>query len=738
MFADRHQKMVKLADLGFAHQLNNPKQLLNTFCGSPPYAAPELFADRQYKGQPVDLWALGVLLYFMCTGLMPFRAQTVAQLKQLILDGEYHMPNHVSTPCQHAIRGLLQHVPSNRFTIAQLKQTRFLAEQRFVRPLPAFRLHSGLRRSLTVGSFYSITDRNDRVTISSDRDAKKNISTSNDTNVVKCSPLNCCSESVAFGCSVQTACNHAAPSEWTIVACNSSADKENRMKSNPDMAVPKCVEPMSAGLIARQTSLRKSLSNNLSGDSGHGTTIENDGSRSTVDRLNQLTQSIGQVFASLDSPRISFRSVERIAPSVDASVFGPLDSCSYKDKSGHHNKPSLSNTPAVTEEFGLESGCTIDCCASNATILRHKSRPAFEACKCCNSLESTLMHSEHHPIKTAEFKNYDDLETHSAPLPSVSEQEHETLRRLARLGITRSMLENCADKGVRSNLVGIYRIVLHQVISAQTIMANDPNRGMSKAAQEANESNAANGPQRNSIDLNHYPDPRNKSQSTNQSDSARIKAIGQVEPINSIAHLSTQSAAKCYANVQRKTHNQYDASDANRMHLASVNEPQSTCTGHELLHTDVAGIATSSDPIATRTGHAASQHSLKNAFTISDLQPMPATNETIGSDTHRNSFGHPQPLSSSSSPLPPPPALYANLPIVGSKMISTDKVIGNEAGLTVKVPPPCVTSDYRLPSPIVPFKPGLTEYLEEERRWRKIQKRKKAKSKKSLFTCCLL
>lgn len=111
---------VKVADLGFSTRLSNRNQHLDTFCGSPPYAAPELFRDECYLGPPVDVWAMGVLLFFMVTGTMPFRAETMGKLRRCILDGQYNVPPWVPGPCQRLIKGILKQAPTERCAVDQM------------------------------------------------------------------------------------------------------------------------------------------------------------------------------------------------------------------------------------------------------------------------------------------------------------------------------------------------------------------------------------------------------------------------------------------------------------------------------------------------------------------------------------------------------------------------------------------------------------------------------------------
>lgn len=131
-----------MGDFGFSTRIHSKDELLSTFCGSPPYAAPELFRDESYRGPYVDYWALGVLLYFIVTGMMPFRAQNIVALKKIILECRYDIPVYVSVECCQLIAGFLQPEPGKRYNLEQARSTRWLHNQSNNKSLPKYDLKS--------------------------------------------------------------------------------------------------------------------------------------------------------------------------------------------------------------------------------------------------------------------------------------------------------------------------------------------------------------------------------------------------------------------------------------------------------------------------------------------------------------------------------------------------------------------------------------------------------------------
>ncbi|KAG1953057.1 NUAK family SNF1-like kinase 1 [Pimephales promelas] len=109
---------IKIADFGLSNLYHKDK-LLQTFCGSPLYASPEIVNGRPYKGPEVDSWALGVLLYTLVYGTMPFDGGDHQRLIRQISNGEYREPPQ-SSDARGLIRWMLMVNPERRATIEDI------------------------------------------------------------------------------------------------------------------------------------------------------------------------------------------------------------------------------------------------------------------------------------------------------------------------------------------------------------------------------------------------------------------------------------------------------------------------------------------------------------------------------------------------------------------------------------------------------------------------------------------
>ena len=125
------QLNVKIADFGLSNIMTDGN-FLKTSCGSPNYAAPEVISGKLYAGPEVDVWSCGVILYVLLVGRLPFDDEYIPALFKKIAQGNYMMPNYLSSGAMRLIKRMLQVNPVNRITIQEIRQdpwfTKDLAE----------------------------------------------------------------------------------------------------------------------------------------------------------------------------------------------------------------------------------------------------------------------------------------------------------------------------------------------------------------------------------------------------------------------------------------------------------------------------------------------------------------------------------------------------------------------------------------------------------------------------------
>ncbi|XP_066567173.1 serine/threonine-protein kinase SIK3 homolog isoform X2 [Amia ocellicauda] len=122
-----HNLNIKIADFGFSNIFSRG-QLLKTWCGSPPYAAPELFEGKEYDGPKVDIWSLGVVLYVLVCGALPFDGSTLQNLRARVLSGKFRIPFFMSTDCEYLIRHMLVLEPSKRLSMEQICKNKWMKQ----------------------------------------------------------------------------------------------------------------------------------------------------------------------------------------------------------------------------------------------------------------------------------------------------------------------------------------------------------------------------------------------------------------------------------------------------------------------------------------------------------------------------------------------------------------------------------------------------------------------------------
>ena len=117
-----HNNIIKIADFNLSKHYTNANVKLNSFCGSPCYSSPEVIKGNKYLPKPVDIWGVGIILYTMICGELPFEGNSKDVLYRKVVQCEYSFPYFVNANVKALIKKIFTPNPKERICVEEIKK----------------------------------------------------------------------------------------------------------------------------------------------------------------------------------------------------------------------------------------------------------------------------------------------------------------------------------------------------------------------------------------------------------------------------------------------------------------------------------------------------------------------------------------------------------------------------------------------------------------------------------------
>lgn len=117
-------KMIKIIDFGFGVSASAEKRL-SMFCGTPHYMDPDIVKKKDYNGQAADVWALGVILFIIMVGKVPFFAEFEGDLYRKIQNSKYDVPKETSMEAKSLFKKIFQINSTKRITAKEVSKIKY-------------------------------------------------------------------------------------------------------------------------------------------------------------------------------------------------------------------------------------------------------------------------------------------------------------------------------------------------------------------------------------------------------------------------------------------------------------------------------------------------------------------------------------------------------------------------------------------------------------------------------------